>query len=106
MWAFHIEVPQGTSLLELRFQYLAPIKPQQGRISNKIADLTWNSVLLYPAGYFACRIQFSPELKLPGGWKFATLDVKSQNKDVVSFKEVPLNTMASVSQEATADKAA
>jgi predicted metalloprotease with PDZ domain len=94
MWAFHIEVPQGASSLELRFQYLAPVKPQQGRISNRIADLTWNSVLLYPAGYFARRIQFSPELKLPGGWKFATaLDVKSQNKDVVSFKEVPLNTL-------------
>jgi predicted metalloprotease with PDZ domain len=94
MWAFHIDVPQGAGLLELRFQYLAPIKPQQGRISNKIADLTWNSVLLYPAGYFARRIPFSPELKLLNGWKFATaLDVKSQNRDVVSFKEVPLNTL-------------
>jgi predicted metalloprotease with PDZ domain len=94
VWAFHIDVPQGASSLELRFQYLAPVRPQQGRISNKIADLTWNSVLFYPAGYFARRIQFSPELKLPNGWKFATaLDVKSQNGDVVSFKEVPLNTL-------------
>ncbi len=94
MWAFHIEVPQGATSLELRFQYLAPVKAQQGHISNRIADLTWNSVLLYPAGYFARRIRFSPELKLPGGWKFATaLDGKSQNSDVVSFKEVPLNTL-------------
>ena len=94
MWAFHIDVPEGASMLELTFQYLAPVKPQQGRISNKIADLTWNSVLLYPAGYFARRIQFSPELKLPDGWKFATaLDVKSQNGDVVYFKEVSLNTL-------------
>jgi len=94
IWAFHIDVPKGASMLELTFQYLAPVKPQQGRISNKIADLTWNSVLLYPAGYFARRIQFSPELKLPDGWKFATaLDVKSQNRDVVHFKEVPLNTL-------------
>lgn len=94
VWAFHVDVPQGASSLELAFQYLAPIRSQQGRISNKIADLTWNSVLLYPAGYFARRIQFSPELKLPTGWKFATaLDVKSQNGDVVSFKAVPLNTL-------------
>ena len=94
MWAFHIDVPKGASMLELTFQYLAPVKPQEGRISNKIADLTWNSVLLYPAGYFARRIQFSPELKLPDGWKFATaLDVKSQNRDLVYFKEVPLNTL-------------
>jgi hypothetical protein len=94
MWSFRVNVPQGASLLELRFQYLAPVKPQQGRISNKIADLTWNSVLLYPAGYFARRIQFSPEVKLPDGWRFATaLDVKSQNGEVVSFKDVPLNTL-------------
>ena len=94
MWAFHIKVPEGASALELKFQYLAPIKPQQGRISNKFADLTWNSVLLYPAGYFARQIHFSPVLKLHDGWKFATaLDVKSQNADVVVFKEVPLNTL-------------
>ena len=94
MWAFHVKVPQAASTLELKFQYLAPIKPQEGRISNKIADLTWNSVLLYPSGYFARQIRFSPELKLPDGWKFATaLDVKSQSGDLVSFKEVPLNTL-------------
>jgi predicted metalloprotease with PDZ domain len=94
MWAFHLEVPKGARELELEFQYLAPIKPQQGRISNKIADLTWNSVLLYPAGYFARDIQFSPELKLPDGWKFASaLDVQSQDGDVVHFKQVSLNSL-------------
>jgi len=94
MWAFHIDVPSDASALELTFQYLAPIHPQQGRISTKIADLTWNSVLLYPAGHFARQIQFSPELKLPTGWKFATaLDVKSQDGNVVQFKNVPLNTL-------------
>jgi predicted metalloprotease with PDZ domain len=94
MWAFHVNVPKGVNALELTFQYLAPVKPQQGRISTEIADLTWNSVLLYPAGYFARRIQFSPELKLPEGWKFATsLDVKSQNGNVVQFKDVALNTL-------------
>jgi predicted metalloprotease with PDZ domain len=94
MCAFHLDVPKGANTLELTFQYLAPVKPQQGRISTKIADLTWNSVLLYPAGYFSRRIQFSPEVKLPDDWKFATsLDVKSQNGNTVQFKAVPLNTL-------------
>ncbi len=94
MWAFHVDVPNGVTSLELTFQYLAPVNPQQGRISNKFADLTWNSVLLYPAGYFARRIQFAPELRLPEGWKFATaLEVKSQNGNVVQFRDVPLNTL-------------
>ena len=94
MWAFHIDVPKGATTLELNFQYLAPVNPQQGRISTKIADVTWNSVLLYPAGYFARRIQFAVELRLPEGWKFATsLEVKSQNGNVVQFKDTALNTL-------------
>jgi predicted metalloprotease with PDZ domain len=94
MWAFHVDVPKGATSLDLNFQYLAPIRPQQGRISTKIADLTWNSVLLYPAGYFSRRIQFSSELKLPEGWKFASaLEVKSQTGNLVQFKDVPLNTL-------------
>jgi predicted metalloprotease with PDZ domain len=94
VWAFHIDIPKGASSLELDFQYLAPMNPQQGRISTKFADLTWNSVLLYPAGYFARRIQFAPELRLPEGWKFAAaLEVKSQNGNLVQFKDTPLNTL-------------
>jgi len=94
VWAFHIDLPKGATTLELTFQYLAPVKPQQGRISTRIADLTWNSVLLYPAGYFARRIQFAPQLRLPEGWKFATsLEVKSQNGNVVQFQDTPLNTL-------------
>jgi len=94
MWAFHVDIPKGTTSLEATFQYLAPVKPQDGRISNKIADLTWNSVLLYPAGYFARRILFAPELRLLEGWKFATaLEVKSQKGNLVQFKDTPLNTL-------------
>jgi predicted metalloprotease with PDZ domain len=94
MWAFHLDVPNGATALELNFQYLAPIDPKSGRISTKIADLTWNSVLLYPAGYFSRQIQFASELRLPDGWKFATsLPVKSQNGSAVEFKTTPLNTL-------------
>ena len=94
MWAFHLDVPSGATALELTFQYLAPMDPKHGRVSTKIADLTWNSVLLYPAGYFARQIQFASELRLPQGWKFATaLEVKSQNGNTVQFKDAPLNTL-------------
>ncbi len=94
MWAFHVDVPNGVSTLDLSFQYLAPVKPQQGRISTKIADLTWNSVLMYPAGHFSRQIQFAPELRLPEGWKFATaLEMKSQSGNSVQFKDTSLNTL-------------
>ncbi len=94
MSAFHVDVPKGVTTLELGFQYLAPLNPQRGRVSNKFADITWNSVLIYPAGHFSRQIRLAPELRLPEGWKFATaLDVKSQNGNVVQFKDVPLNTL-------------
>jgi predicted metalloprotease with PDZ domain len=94
MWAFHIDVPKGATTLELNFQYLAPVRPQQGRISNNFANVKWNAVLFYPAGYFSRRIQFAPELRLPEGWKFATaLDVKAQNGNLVQFKDTTLNTL-------------
>lgn len=94
MYAFHIDVPQGATTLEVNFQYLAPIDPKQGRIWSRFADVTWNSVLLYPAGYFSRRIEFSPALRLLQGWKFASaLDVKSQDGNLVQFKDTPLNTL-------------
>ena len=94
MWAFHIDVPKGSTTLELNFQYLAPVRPQQGRISHNFANVKWNAVLFYPAGYFSRRIPFAPELRLPEGWKFATaLEVKSQNGNLVQFKDTTLNTL-------------
>jgi predicted metalloprotease with PDZ domain len=94
MYAFHVEVPQDATTLDINFQYLAPLDPKRGRISSKFADITWNSVLLYPAGYFSRDIKFEPALRLPEEWKFASaLDVKSQNGNLVQFKDTPLNTL-------------
>jgi len=94
MYAFHVDVPKGVTSLEANFQYLAPINPKQGRISSKFADVTWQSVLLYPAGYFSRRIAFSPSIRLPEGWKFAcALETKSQDANLVEFKDTTLNTL-------------
>jgi predicted metalloprotease with PDZ domain len=94
MYAFHIDVPKGAATLDANFQFLAPIDPKRGRIEAKFADVTWNSVLLYPAGYFSRDIKFSTTLRMPEGWKFAcALDVKSQDGSVVQFKDTTLNTL-------------
>jgi predicted metalloprotease with PDZ domain len=94
MYAFHIDVPQGVTSLDVNFQYLAPPKPKDGRISSNFANLTWNSVLLYPAGYFSRRIVFAPSVRLPDGWKFASaLELKSQDGSLVAFKDTTLNTL-------------
>jgi predicted metalloprotease with PDZ domain len=94
MYAFHVEAPQDVKALEVNFQYVAPQDPKRGRISSKFANVTWNSVLLYPAGYFSRDIKFETELRLPEGWQFAcSLEVKSQKGNRVGFKETTLNTL-------------
>ena len=96
VFAFHVDVPQGVKTLDVNFQFLAPLKEREGRISisSKIADLSWNSVVLYPAGHFSRQIHYAPSIKLPEGWKFATaLEVKSQDGSLVHFKDTTLNTL-------------
>lgn len=94
MYAFHVEAPKDATMLDINFQYLAPQDPKRGRISAKFADVTWNSVLLYPAGYFSRDIKFETAIRLPEAWQFAcSLDVKSQDGNLVQFKETTLNTL-------------
>lgn len=96
VYAFHIRVPAGTKSVDVNFQFLAPIQKKEGRISfsSEIADLSWNTVVLYPAGHFSRRIHFTPSIRLPEGWKFATaLEASSQEGNLVQFKETTLNTL-------------
>jgi predicted metalloprotease with PDZ domain len=94
MYAFHVEAPKDATTLDLTFQYLASLDSKRSRISSKFADVTWNNLLLYPAGYFSRDIRFEAALRLPEAWKFAcSLDVKSQNGNLVQFKETTLNTL-------------
>ena len=96
VYAFHIDVPSGVTSLDVDFDYLSPIRPQDGRvtISQQMLDLSWNTVVLYPAGHFSRDIEFSPTVVLPSGWKFATaLETASQDGDTVRFQETALNKL-------------
>jgi predicted metalloprotease with PDZ domain len=96
VYAFHLQVPKGVTSLEVDFDYLSPIRPQEGRvtISHELADLSWNTVVLYPAGHFSRDIHLQPNIVLPQGWKYATsLETASQDGDTVHFKETTLNTL-------------
>lgn len=92
--AFHISVPRNAANLEINFQYLSPLVAQQTRFSPRIVDLSWNNILLYPAGHFSGQIQFAPSIRLPEGWKFATaLELQSQRENLVNFKPLSLNAL-------------
>lgn len=99
VYAFHVTVPPGASTLNVKFQYLTPLRASKGdggriSFSSKILDLAWNSVALYPAGYFSRDIEFSPSIRLPDGWHFATaLEVASHEGNLIQFKDTSFNTL-------------
>ncbi len=94
MYAFQVKAPKDVTSLDISFQFVALQDPKRSRISSKFADVTWNSVLLYPAGYFSRDIKFETAIRLPGAWQFAcALEVKSQKGNLVQFKDTTLNTL-------------
>ncbi|AXC15589.1 PDZ domain family protein [Acidisarcina polymorpha] len=96
VYAFHIPLTPGAKTVSVDFQYLSPIKRTEGRIeiSDKIADLAWYEVLMYPAGYFSRDIPFDTTIKLPNGWKYATaLETATDAVEIVTFKTTTLDTL-------------
>ena len=87
VYAFHVPLTAEAKTVGLDFDYLSPIKPSAGRIeiSDAIADLEWNEVVMYPAGYFSRDIPVDTTLKLPSGWKYATaLETASDQGDTIT----------------------
>ena len=96
MFAFHVPLSEGAKTVGLDFDYLSPIKRSAGRIeiSDSIADIEWNEVVMYPAGYFSRDIPVDTTLRFPTGWKYATaLETSSNSGDTVHFARTTLNTL-------------
>ncbi|QNI32200.1 M61 family metallopeptidase [Alloacidobacterium dinghuense] len=96
MYAFHVPLSEGAKTVGLDFDYLSPIKASSGRIeiSDAMADIEWNEIVMYPAGYFSRGISVDATLKLPKGWKYATaLETASNDGDTVHFERTTLNTL-------------
>jgi predicted metalloprotease with PDZ domain len=74
VFAFHLDVPAGASEVEARFQFMTPTDSPQGRIlvTPDMLNLQWESVSLYPAGYFTRRIPVTASVTYPAGFQAAT----------------------------------
>ncbi len=97
MTAFHIDVPAGVTAIELEFQHLSPTAPNQGRVevTPDMVNLEWNTVVLYPAGYYSRDITVEPSVRFAEGWGVGTAlePTGPAVAGVTSFKPVPLNTL-------------
>ena len=97
VYAYHIDVPAGVTAIEVDFQYLSPTTGAQGRItvSPDIVNLEWNTVVLYPAGYYSRDIPVDASVKVPQGWTvFGAMEpAGAPAGGVTTFKTTPLNTL-------------
>jgi predicted metalloprotease with PDZ domain len=74
VFAFHIEVPKGAKVLDIDLKFLSATKSDQGRIvmTPNLLSLQFNSMSLYPAGYFTRQIPVKAIVKYPEGWSAAS----------------------------------
>src|SRR5438105_1887282 len=100
MFALHIDVPSGTSVIDADLDYLSPSHTfggGYGESSNATQNLLlilFNHHILYPAGAASDRITYRASVKLPAGWKFDTaLPIANQSGDRVEFAPVSLTTL-------------
>jgi predicted metalloprotease with PDZ domain len=95
VYAFHVQVPEGISTLDVRFQYLAPTDGSQGRVTvtREMLDLQWNTVVLHPAGYYARNITVRASAEFPPGWGHACAIPSKTVATAAHFDAVPLDVL-------------
>ncbi|TCN82569.1 M61 family metallopeptidase [Shewanella fodinae] len=82
VYAFHVDVPKGADSVEVSFKFLSPQDRSQGRVvmTPEMLNLQWNTVALYPAGYYTRQIKVDSCVTLPQDWHYATALEDSHHK--------------------------
>jgi predicted metalloprotease with PDZ domain len=98
MFAFHCQLPEGTSELEVSLDYVSPVGPSTGRenpsATAQLALLNWYTVLLYPQGTKSDDLTYTASLQIPAGWKFGTaLPVANAAGGTIEFQPASLTTL-------------
>ncbi|WP_158219598.1 peptidase M61 [Ideonella sp. A 288] len=94
--AFDVEVPDGVTQVEVRFQWLG--NPKGGEypppMSKDLLGVQWHGVLMYPAGHEAAAIQVRPALRLPAGWQWGSaLRAREERDGWIRFQPVSLEAL-------------
>ncbi len=67
LYEFHLTIPRGVTTLHAHLDCITT-----SRITQKMAVLEWEKLLLYPAGIPTARIDIQPSVKVPQGWGVGT----------------------------------
>ncbi|OYX94252.1 MAG: peptidase M61, partial [Caulobacter sp. 35-67-4] len=96
VFAFHVDVPEGVSELQLSYQFLSPVETKVGRMvmTPDMLNLQWLQMGFYPAGYYTRQIPIEASVKLPEGWQHASaLEVAKTEGQVTTFKPTTFETL-------------
>lgn len=66
MCAFHLQATTDVTSIDIDFTHLSPTRSKVGdmEVTDEIVRLEWNTVVLYPAGYFARQIPVAAQIRL------------------------------------------
>jgi len=67
LYEFHVTVPAGATTLHAHLDCIAT-----ERVTQKLAVLEWEKLLLYPADTPVREIPIEPTVKIPAGWSLGT----------------------------------
>lgn len=67
LYQFHLEIPKGVTTLHAHLDCITT-----ARVSQKLAVLEWERLLMYPAGVPVKDIPIQPSLIVPAGWGVGT----------------------------------
>ncbi|MEC3951079.1 M61 family metallopeptidase [Sphingobium sp. HWE2-09] len=90
VYAFTIDVPQGVTEVVAQFQFLSATQPAQGRVvvTPKMLNIQWESVSLYPAGYYTRQIPIQATVTYPAGWQAATALRGTKSGNAVAYETI------------------
>src|SRR6266566_9101645 len=98
-WTIHVEVPGGATNIEASLDFISPagregIYTGGASATDKMTVISWNTVLLYPAGWSSDQLTYDASLRLPRGWNFGTsLQVASKSESEIKFAPVSLTML-------------
>jgi predicted metalloprotease with PDZ domain len=96
VYAFHVNLPEGTKEVTVDFDYLVATTSRVGafRMTPDMLNLQWTFASMYPAGYYVSQIPVQASVTYPAGWQAGTaLEVESSSGDTVTYKTTPYDVL-------------
>lgn len=95
VYAFHIDVPAGAKTIQASFQYVSATQGSQGRVvmTPELMNIQWETVSLYPAGYFVRNIPIAATVTYPDGWTAASGLPSTAKGSVYTYQTTDYETL-------------